>query len=121
MDHRTYDQCDGHSVDLHPNFTIARCKTELSHLTAPARAAVVKAILSRSAESMVVVNDMGVADAIRELPIHHFLEAVYDVGYTQAHFSTPMALGYSPGYKSGVVEIGKEGTWWQTCNHLDRL
>ena len=115
-DRWTYDRCDGHSVDLHPNYTIARCKTELSHLTAPARAAVAKAILSRSAESMVVVNDMGVADAIRELPIHHFLEAVYDTGYTQAHFSTPLALGYSPGYKAGLVEIGKAGTWWQTWN-----
>ena len=35
---------------------------------------------------------------------------------TQAHFSTPMSLGYSPGYKPGLVEIGKAGTWWQTWN-----
>ena len=115
-DRWTYDQCDGHSVDLHPNFTIARCKADLSQLTAPARAAVVKSILSRSRDSMVVVNDMGVTDAIRELPIHHFLEAVYDTVYTQAHFSTPLALGYSRGYEAGLIEIKKAGTWWRTWN-----
>ena len=114
-DRWTYNQCDGYSVDLHPeNYTIARCKTELSALTAPARAAVVQSILARSPNSVVVANDMGVADAIRELPIHHFLEGIGDYMYTLSHFSTPIALGFTPGYAAGAKTIGKAGTWWQT-------
>jgi hypothetical protein len=114
-DRWTYDRCDGFSVDLFSeNYTINRCKCDLQHVSAPARATLVKSILSRSQDSVVVANDMGVADEIRALPIHHFLEAIADYGYTTSHFSSAMVLGYSPGYKAGAVEIGKPGIWWST-------
>ena len=99
------DVGDGHSVDLHPNYTIARCKTELSALTGPARAAVAKTILARSLGSVVTTNDPGAADAIRALPVQHFVEAVADYGYTLTHFATPIVLGWMGGYASGGKEI----------------
>jgi hypothetical protein len=79
----------------------------------------VKSILAYSPDSMVFVNDMGVADEIRALPIHHFLEGIFDSGYTQSHFTTPLILGYSPGYKAGLIEDKKRGwnttdAWWKT-------
>ena len=59
-------------------------------------------MLARSPESMVVLNDMGTADAVRALPAHRFLEGIYDSSYTQTHFSaSPIVLGWSAGYKLG--------------------
>eukprot|EP01052_Picozoa_sp_SAG31_P008919 SAG31_NODE_458_length_15415_cov_3.647428_9_plen_142_part_00 len=104
-DRWTYDRCDGWSVDLAANYTISRCKTDLAHATAPALAAVVTKILSRSPGSAVVANDMAVPDLVRALPIHHFLEAVGDYGYTTSHFSSTMVLGYYTGYKPEMPEV----------------
>lgn len=60
---------------------------------------------------------MGVADAVRALPIHHFLEAVLPQGYSQAHLSTPIVLGWTPGYSVGSLEDDKSGTWWKNWTH----
>jgi hypothetical protein len=60
---------------------------------------------------------MGVADSIRELPIHHFAEEQLPQGYSQVHLSTPLVLGWTPGYTKGSVEDGKQGSWWRNWTH----
>ena len=118
----TFDRWDGFSVDLTANFTIARKKADLCLWTAQARAQLINDIISRSSQPpllgpSIVVNDMGVADAVRALPIHHFLEAVLPQGYSQTHLSTPIVLGWTPGYSVGSAEDDKSGNWWKNWTH----
>ena len=119
----TYDRWDGFSVDLAANWTIARKKADLCLLTAEARAQLVRGIIARSPKSSsgvgpsIVVNDMGMADVIRALPIHHFLEGQMPMSYAQAHLSTPVVLGWTPQYTAGAAKDGKEGSWWRNWSH----
>ena len=118
----TYNRWDGFSVDLWPNFTIAKKKADLCLLSAEGRKTLVEKIIDLShgttgAPPSIVVNDMGVADSIRELPIHHFAEEQLPQGYSQVHLSTPLVLGWTPGYTKGSVEDGKQGSWWRNWTH----
>ena len=114
----TWDRSDGFSVDLAPNHTIARQKADLCLWTAEARAQLVKSIIASSTPlrsgkaPSIVVNDMAVADIIRELPIHHFVEGILPQGYAQTHLSTPIVLGWTPSYTPGAHADDKSGTWW---------
>jgi hypothetical protein len=111
----TYDQWDNRTVDMDmKTCTIQRKKADLAKLTEDARAEIVRMVLGYKKGNVVVVNDMGVVGKIRNLPIFHFTETVEDYGYCRTHFSTPICLGYTPGYQGDAKFIGKEGTWWQT-------
>ncbi|GEM_PF-3331285 len=111
----TYDQWDNRSVDMDmSSYTIKRKKADLAKLSEDAKVEMVKMILGYKKGNTIVVNDMGVVDKIRQLPIFHFCETVEDYGYCTTHFSTPIVFGFTPGYAAGCKFIGKEGTWWQT-------
>ena len=60
-----------------------------------------------------VVNDMAMNTRIADLPIHHFAEEQFPQGYSQVHLSTPIVLGWTPGYTVGAKKDGKTGTWWR--------
>jgi hypothetical protein len=110
----TYDRWDNRSVDMAPaTYTILRTKADLCKLTEDARADLVRTILDHKKGNAVVVNDMAVTRKIMELPIFHFTEVIADYGYVTSHMSTPIILGWSPGYAAGAKEIGKEGAWWK--------
>jgi hypothetical protein len=110
----TYDRWDGRTVDMDlTNYTIARKKADVEIISSDARADIVKMVLNRKKGNVVIANYMPVTKKIRELPIMHFKETLMDYGYMLSHFSTPIMLGWTPGYAPGAKAIGKPGTWWQ--------
>jgi hypothetical protein len=70
-------------------------------------------VLDRKKGNVVVANFMPVTAKIRALPIFHFTETIMDYGYMLSHFSTPIVLGWTPGYAPGAEQLGKQGTWWK--------
>ena len=110
----TYDKWDNRTVEMvMSNYTISRKKADLCMLSEDGRVAMVKMILNHKKGNIVVVNGMISGSKIRALPIFHFNETIEDYGYVENHLSTPLVLGYSPGYQSGAEYIGKAGTWWK--------
>jgi len=110
----TYDRWDHRTVDMDlTNFTIKRKKADLCKLSEDARAAIMKTILDYKKGNVIVANNMPVASKVRALPVMHFAETTMDYGYMLSHFSTPIMLGWTPGYSPGAKAIGKTGTWWQ--------
>jgi hypothetical protein len=110
----TYDRWDNRTVDMNlTNYTITRKKADLCKLTEDARASIYKMVLDYKKGNVVVANCMPFASKVRALPVMHFMETTMDYGYVQSHFSTPIMLGWTPGYSPGAKAIGKTGTWWQ--------
>jgi len=110
----TYDRWDNRTVDMDlTNYTIARKKADVEILSSGARASIAKMILDRKKGNVVIANVMPVTKQIRELPIMHFAESLMDYDFMVSHFSTPIMLGWSPGYASAAKELGKKGTWWE--------
>lgn len=110
----TYDRWDNRTVDMDlTNYTIARKKADVELLSSDARASVVKMVLDRKKGNVVIANTMPVTQKIRALPIFHFTETIMDYGYMLSHFSTPIVLGWTPGYTPGAEQLGKAGTWWK--------
>jgi hypothetical protein len=110
----TYDRWDNRTVEMNlENYTIARKKADVEILSSDARASIVKMVLDRKKGNVVIANVMPVTAKIRALPIFHFAESLMDYDYMLSHFSTPIMLGWSPGYSPGAKELGKPGTWWQ--------
>ena len=95
------------------NYTIARKKADVEILSSDARASIAKMVLDRKKGNVVIANVMPVTAKIRALPIFHFAESLMDYDYMVSHFSTPIMLGWSPGYAPGAKELDKQGTWWQ--------
>jgi hypothetical protein len=110
----TYDLWDNRTVDMDlSNYTIARKKADVVKLSEDARAEIVQTILNHKKGNVVIANYMPIAAKVRALPIMHFKETLMDYGYMLSHFSTPIMLGWTPGYSPGAKSIGKQGTWWQ--------
>ncbi len=110
----TYDRWDKRTVDMDlTNFTIKRKKADVEILSEDARADIVKMVLNRKEGNIVIANTMPLSAKIRALPIMHFIETTTDYGYVQSHFSTPIQLGWTPGYSPGAEQLGKQGTWWK--------
>lgn len=110
----TYDRWDNRTVDMDlTNYTIARKKADIEILSSDARADIAKMVLDRKKGNVVIANYMPVTEKIRALPIMHFKETLMDYGYMLSHFSTPIMLGWTPGYTPGAEKIGKQGVWWK--------
>ena len=117
----TYDRWDNRSVDMNlDNYTIKKKKAETTELTEDARVDLVKTALSYKKGNVVVVNGMGMTDKIRNLPIFHFSEAAKDSDYIASHLSTPIILGWTPGY-SPLPDKPWQKEWKTDKNYFEDI
>ncbi len=108
-DRYTYDQWDGHTVDLDDKGRIARRRTDCNLVGAAARARILKYILDKGGK--VVINGHSTVCETRALPVYRFQEMDNDgvnpllflhdkppIFYWQArgHLNSPIILGLRP-------------------------
>ncbi|MEO7067521.1 MAG: hypothetical protein ABI114_11475 [Rhodanobacter sp.] len=111
----TYDRWDQRTVDVDlTNYTIRRKKSDLAKVSEDARAAIIQMVLSSKAGNVVVTNGIPLDSKGRALPVMHFIETAMNYGYAQTQLaSTPIVLGWTNGYRTDALRVGKKGTWWK--------
>ncbi|HEX7009031.1 MAG TPA: hypothetical protein VF184_03560, partial [Phycisphaeraceae bacterium] len=94
----TYDRWDGRSVDIDPQtWTIKAKKADLCKLTEDARYELVNYV--RELGGFVQINHCILTRKMRSLHISAFQEYRQPMDLVRLHLTSPVALGYYPGYQ----------------------
>ena len=115
----TYDRWDGITVDLNPDFTIARKYTDLCLYSAEARFNIFDYITKRG--GIVVLNAPPLTAKIQQMsaPIIHFSEGDREDRLAQMHFTTPVMLGQHG--SNGKAAYGRRSTWVSEEDFMDDM
>ena len=115
----TYDRWDGYTVDLNPDFTIARKYADCCLMSGDARYNIYNYITNRG--GVVVLNSPAFLRKIREMrgAVIHFSEGDREDRLAQMHFTTPVMLGQHGG--SGKPLYGRRATWKTEEDFMDDM